>query len=105
MKKRSTSSLLSLGIGLCVLFCLVGCDSSGSSDSSGETSAAPAENSITLEQAQQRALDAVGTGRVTDTGLEDDFGATWEVEITRPDGSEVDVYVAADGTVVRTVEQ
>jgi len=103
MKKRSIFSLIACG--LCALFFLVGCDSSGSSDSSGESASTPAENSITLAEAQQRALDAVGTGRVTDTGLEDDFGATWEVEVTRPDGSEVDVYVAADGTVVRTVEQ
>jgi hypothetical protein len=41
--------------------------------------------------------------RVTGIGAEDDFGARWEVEVTRRDGAEFDVYVTSQGTVVRVV--
>ena len=69
----------------------------------GETPAAAGE--ITLEQAKEIALAYVGEGTVTYFGDEDDHGARWEIEITRPGGSEVDVYVAADGSVVHTVDR
>ena len=60
---------------------------------------------ISRSQAEQAALEAVGSGQVTWSGPENDRGAAWEVEITRPDGSEVDVLVAADGTVIKQVEK
>jgi uncharacterized membrane protein YkoI len=60
---------------------------------------------VSREEAEQAALDAVGSGQVTWSGAEDDRGAAWEVEVTRPDGSEVDVLVAADGTVIKQVEK
>ncbi len=41
--------------------------------------------------------------RVTDAAREDDFGARWEIEVTRRDGVEFDVYVSARGTAVRVV--
>jgi uncharacterized membrane protein YkoI len=59
------------------------------------------EDLVTSEQAQEIALAAIGEGTVTWIGPEDDRGATWEVEITRPNGQEADVLVAADGTVIR----
>ena len=72
----------------------------------GSNNSAPsASNPVTLEQALAIALRHVGSGRVTWTGRESDFGARWEIEVTRPDGSEVDVYVAADGRVVHTVSR
>jgi hypothetical protein len=55
---------------------------------------------VSRQQAQRAALAAVGEGRVTWSGREDDRGAAWEIEVTRPDGSEVDVLIAADGSVV-----
>jgi uncharacterized membrane protein YkoI len=58
---------------------------------------------VSREVAEHAALDAVGSGRVTWSGPEDDRGAAWEVEVTRDDGSEIDVYVAADGTVIKQV--
>lgn len=64
----------------------------------------PGGGEVTLEEAQAIALEHIGDGIVTDVGDEDDFGARWEIEITRTNGSEVDVYVAADGTVVNTRE-
>lgn len=57
---------------------------------------------LSRARAKQIALNHIGQGRVTDIGREDDFGAMWEVEITRPNGTEVDVYVSADGRVVHT---
>lgn len=60
----------------------------------------PSTGAVTREQAEQAALDAVGEGRVTWSGPEDDRGAAWEIEITRPDGSEVDVLVAPDGGII-----
>lgn len=62
--------------------------------------AAPAD--FTQADAERVALAHVGSGRVTWVELEDDHGARWEVEVTLPNGREVDVYVAADGRVVRT---
>lgn len=56
---------------------------------------------VSRAEAKAAALDAVGDGRATWSGREDDHGAAWEIEITRPDGSEVDVLVAADGSIVR----
>lgn len=57
-------------------------------------------DTLSQRQAEQAALAAVGEGRVTWSGREDDRGAAWEIEITRPDGSEIDVLIAADGSVV-----
>jgi uncharacterized membrane protein YkoI len=55
---------------------------------------------VSREQAEQAALDFIGEGQVTFVTEEDDRGAAWEIEITRPDGSEVDVLIAPDGTVI-----
>jgi uncharacterized membrane protein YkoI len=60
---------------------------------------------VSSEEAEQIALAAVGEGTVTWITPEDDRGAAWEVEVTRPNGQEVDVLVAADGTVVGKVDQ
>lgn len=62
-------------------------------------------DTVSREEAEQIALDAVGEGSVTWSGPEDDRGAAWEVEVTRPDGSEVDVLVAADGSVVNQIDK
>lgn len=60
---------------------------------------------VTQEQAEQAALAAVGDGQVTWSGPEDDRGAAWEIEVTRSDGTEVDVLVAADGSIVNQVDK
>lgn len=44
-----------------------------------------------------------GPAEVTGVEREDDFGARWEVEVTLRGGAEYDVYVDADGRVVRAV--
>ena len=45
-----------------------------------------------LDRASAAALKEVGSGRVTDTEAGDEEGA-YEVEVTRADGSQVDVHL------------
>jgi uncharacterized membrane protein YkoI len=45
-----------------------------------------------LDRAKAAALDHTGGGKVTDTEAGDEEGA-YEVEVTRPDGSKVDVHL------------
>lgn len=68
-------------------------------DGGAPTTSAP-DGPVTLAEAERIALESVGSGEVTWSGPEDDRGAAWEIEVTRPDGSEVDVLVAANGEVV-----
>ena len=43
------------------------------------------------DRAKAAALDATGGGTVNAVERDSEDGATWEVEVTRPDGSTVDV--------------
>ena len=45
----------------------------------------------TLHRASAAALKATGGGRVTETEHDSEDGATYEVEVTKADGSQVDV--------------
>jgi uncharacterized membrane protein YkoI len=45
----------------------------------------------TLDRASQAALHATGGGRVNETERDGENGATFEVEVKKPDGSQVDV--------------
>jgi uncharacterized membrane protein YkoI len=45
-----------------------------------------------LDRAKAAALDATGGGRVTETEVGDEEGA-YEVEVTRSDGSQIDVHL------------
>ena len=91
----ATAVALTLTLGAC---------SSSSSDDAAQPAAdetASAETAgLNLEAAKAIALAAVGEGTVTDHADEDDHGAAWEIEVTRENGDEIDVYVAADGRVV-----
>ena len=51
--------------------------------------------------ATEVALDHVGEGRVTETEV-DDEDAKYEVEVTRPDGRQVDVHLDENFRVVGT---
>lgn len=109
------------GFGVAVvvgLLVLASCGDDDDGDAASDTSAASPESSpvregtdpatdgvISREEAEQVALDAVGDGRVTWSAPEDDRGAAWEIEVTRTDGSEVDVLIAADGSVVKQVDK
>ena len=54
-----------------------------------------------LDRATQAALDHVGGGEVTGTEAGDEEGA-YEVEVTRQDGSQVDVHLDEDFRVLGT---
>jgi hypothetical protein len=54
-----------------------------------------------LERASSAALDHTGGGRVTGTEAGDEEGA-YEVEVTRSDGSQVDVHLNRDFEVLGT---
>jgi uncharacterized membrane protein YkoI len=53
-----------------------------------------------LERASTAALKATGGGRVTETEHDNENGATYEVEVTRADGSQVDVRLDGDYKVI-----
>jgi len=52
-----------------------------------------------LDRAGQAALSEVGSGKVTDTEAGDEQGA-YEVEVTKADGSEVDVHLDKSFAVI-----
>ncbi len=52
-----------------------------------------------IDRASRVALDAVGTGKVTETEVNDEE-AYYEIEITKSDGSQVDVAVDENFKVV-----
>jgi uncharacterized membrane protein YkoI len=54
----------------------------------------------TLQRASAAALKATGGGRVTETEHDTESGATYEVEVTRADGSQVDVRLDESFRVV-----
>lgn len=55
-----------------------------------------------LTKASEAALKHVGGGRVSETEVGDEEGY-YEVEVTRPDGSQVDVHLAKDFSVLGQV--
>lgn len=57
----------------------------------------------TLQRASAAALKATGGGRVTETEHDSEDGAAYEVEVTKADGSQVDVRLDESFDVV-TVE-
>jgi hypothetical protein len=53
-----------------------------------------------LQRASAAALEAAGGGRVTETEHESEEGASYEVEVTKPDGSQVEVLLDESFNVV-----
>ena len=45
----------------------------------------------TLDRASKAALAKTGGGKVTDSERDTEHGATYEIEVTKADGSQVDV--------------
>jgi hypothetical protein len=48
------------------------------------------------DRAAKAAVDAIGGGRAIGIERDDDDGEAWEVEVVRPDGSEVEVGLTGD---------
>ncbi len=62
----------------------------------------PLSDSVPAE-AEQAALDEAGSGEVTDSEADDEEGA-YEIEVTRDDGTQVDVHLDQDFAVLSTEE-
>ncbi len=71
----------------------------GSGDDDGSDDAISGQ---ALHRASAAALKETGGGRVTETEVGDEEGA-YEVEVTRPDGSQVDVHLDKDISVLGSV--
>jgi uncharacterized membrane protein YkoI len=54
----------------------------------------------TLQRASAAAVKAAGGGRVTETEHDSEGGATYEVEVTKPDSSEIEVLLDDSFNVV-----
>jgi len=83
-----------------------GTGSSGAATSSPDASSAPVDDNAPIgaeerASAEAAALAEVGSGTVTDLDRSDDADHAWEVEVTVADGTDFDVELAADFSVVR----
>lgn len=67
----------------------------GGSDDEGPSVTGPE-----ADRAVAAALAATGGGKANAVERDDEKGATWEVEVTKPDGTTVDVRLGADYRVV-----
>ena len=83
------AAVVALGVGGTALASGVGSDDTGGTrdDGAGKPITGPA-----LDTASAIAIDHVGGGRVTGTEFQDEEGY-YEVEVTRGDGSQVDVHL------------
>jgi uncharacterized membrane protein YkoI len=70
---------------------------SGSDDSGDNESALTGS---TLDRASEAALAATGGGKVNETERDGENGATYEVEVAKPDGDQVDVRLDENFKVV-----
>jgi uncharacterized membrane protein YkoI len=85
----AAAAVAALGVGGTALASGVGSDDNGGTrdDGAGKPITGPA-----LDKASAIAIDHVGGGRVTGTEFQDEEGY-YEIEVTRGDGSQVDVHL------------
>jgi uncharacterized membrane protein YkoI len=82
---------------------VAGAAAAGSVAVAGNGDDGPASHQYTQEQAdsaKQAALEATGGGTVNSIESDNEDGATYEVEVTKPDGSTVDVRLDESYQVV-----
>ena len=96
--KRSTKIALGVAVAAVVAAGGVGIATAAGPDDAGERPDTPITGDA-LERASDAALEETGDGRVTETEVGDEE-SYYEVEVTMPDGSEVDVQLDQDFTVV-----
>jgi Peptidase propeptide and YPEB domain len=96
MRKRTAA----IGGGIALAAALVG---GGVAAAGGFEPGEEGSHDYTEEQAAQAseaALEATDGGTVNEVELDDENGATWEVEVTKPDGTTVDVRLDESYVVV-----
>ncbi len=76
-------------VGLAVVALAAG--GAGMAVATGEDDSAEQVSGPGADQARDAALEITGGGDVRSVELDSEKGATWEVEVAKPDGSEVDV--------------
>jgi hypothetical protein len=81
MRRRIIVAGAALGVGIIA----AGAVAYAGGDSEGRMSGPKADRAV------KAALDATGGGTANSVELDNENGATWEVEVTRGDGSTVDV--------------
>jgi uncharacterized membrane protein YkoI len=96
--KRSTKIAVGTAVAAAVAAGGAGIAAAGGSDDASEGPDTPITGAD-LDRAEQAALAETGGGRVTGTEVGDEE-SYYEVEVTLPDGSQVDVQLDEDFTVV-----
>ena len=96
--KRSTKIVAGAAVAAAVAAGGAGIAAAGGSDDAGEGPDTPITGAD-LGRAEEAALAETGGGRVTDTEVGDEE-SYYEVEVTLPDGRQVDVQLDEDFTVV-----
>jgi hypothetical protein len=81
-----TAAVIAIGAGVAV--------AAGGGDDGGSVTGPQADQAIAA------ALDATGGGRANAVERDSEDGATWEVEVTKPDGKTVDVRLDGNYKVV-----
>jgi hypothetical protein len=96
---RNRTKLLTVGVAVLALGATGGglAIAGGSGDDTGDSEAPISSDA--LGPASDAALEHVGDGEVTDTEVGDEE-SYYEVEVSRPDGSQVDVQLDRDFNVV-----
>ncbi len=89
MQRRLTMVLL--GIAALAAFALGGAALAGATGGDDSEGPDQALTGSTLERASAAALRATGGGTVNETERDSEGGATYEIEVTKADGSTVDV--------------
>jgi uncharacterized membrane protein YkoI len=92
-----------LGLGALAVLALGGAALAGATGGDDSDGPDQALTGATQERASAAALRATGGGTVNETELDSEAGGTYEVEVTREDGSTVDVRLDEAFEVV-TVE-
>ena len=92
MRKRNLIVGGSLGVAAAIV--ASGAALATNDDSEGNVSGAQAN------EATAAALKATGGGKANSVELDNENGATWEVEVTKPDGNTVDVRLDENYAVV-----
>ena len=96
--KRSTKIVAGAAVAAAVAAGGAGIAAAGGSDDAGEGPDTPITGTD-LDRAEEAALAETGGGRVTGTEVGDEE-SYYEVEVTRDDGSQVDVQLDEDFAVV-----
>jgi len=96
MTKRTRNILLA--VGAVAILGLGGAAIAGATGGRDDDGSDQAITGPALKRASAAALAHTGSGRVTETEAGDEEGA-YEVEVTMPDGSQVDVHLNRDFTV------